>query len=74
MDVVISVNQSHRDRMDEVAAALTAAGVSGLQRMDATGIITGTAGDPDALRAIDGVEAVEASRTIDIGPPDAPVQ
>jgi hypothetical protein len=58
----------------DVAAALTAAGLTVAQVLDAIGVITGSAGDTaaDALRAVPGVADVSPDHPIDIGPPDAP--
>jgi hypothetical protein len=74
VDVVISVEPGHLARIGEVAGALRAAGLRDAQVLEAAGVITGRADDVAALRAVAGVAAVEVSRGIDIGPPDAPVQ
>jgi len=56
-----------------VADALARAGLRDGQVLEAAGIVTGSADDPEALRGVDGVEAVEAARSIQIPPPDAPI-
>ena len=74
MEVVISVDSGHLASIGEVAGALRAAGLREAQVLEAAGVITGHADDVETLRRVAGVAAVEASRGIDIGPPDAPVQ
>ena len=50
----------------DVVAELEAAGLREIEVLDALGIVTGTIDDPEPLRRLDGVEAVEASRTVGI--------
>jgi len=74
VEVVISVDAGHLATIGEVAAALREAGLRDAQVLAAAGVITGNADDPERLQGVDGVEAVERSRAIQIPPPDAPVQ
>ncbi|HET8757321.1 MAG TPA: hypothetical protein VFM58_14985 [Solirubrobacteraceae bacterium] len=74
MEVVITLEPGHVADIGEVAGALRAAGLRDAQILEAAGVITGHADDPEPLRLVPGVGTVEVSRTIDIGPPDAPVQ
>lgn len=74
MEVVISVDPGHLASIGEVAGALRDAGLRDEQVLEAAGVITGHTDDVEPLRQVAGVAAVETSRTIDIGPPDAPVQ
>ena len=61
-------------RIDEVAAALTAAGLSVTSSLDAVGVIVGTApkGALPALRNVKGVANVSPDRAVSVGLPDDP--
>jgi hypothetical protein len=77
VDVLISIDPGHLAQIHEVAGALGRAGLRDGQVLDAAGVVTGRVDDPatvDALQQVDGVEAVEESRDIQLPPPDAPVQ
>ena len=71
--VVLSVDPDH---FDEVVAAASRAGLAVEQEMREAGVVAGSveAKRVSALREVDGVEAVERERTIQLPPPDAPVQ
>jgi hypothetical protein len=74
--VLVSVDDVHIDRVDEVADELRAAGLDVDQVMGASGMITGSM-EPskvDALKKIRGVSAVELERHVRIPPPDSEVQ
>jgi hypothetical protein len=74
--VMILVDDTHRAAIEEVNAALTAAGLRESRTLRSTGVITGAV-DPGrigALSAIEGVAAVERSRDVQLPPPDSPVQ
>lgn len=71
----MSVAAGYEARIDEVAANLAQAGLRHVRVFDETGAITGvvdTADTLDALRWVEGVDAVEASRIVDTQPPGAP--
>ena len=74
--VSVSVNDSHLGRMDEVAAAAEAAGMTVQGRESAIGVLTGSiaADKLDRLRSVAGVEHVETQREVRIPPPDSPIQ
>lgn len=76
--VQVLVDDAHRDRLSEVAAQLTAAGMRVEQQMEEIGILTGTlSGDADhtALNTVEGVIAVESSDQLyQLPDPDDPVQ
>lgn len=74
--VSVTVDDEHVDRIDEVAAALRAAGLDVTDVLGATGVITGTVADDrrDALADLNGVESVAADVDYRLPPPDAPVQ
>ena len=72
----LSISDSHMDRIDEVAAAATRAGMTVEQRLPDLGVLTGEI-DRDKLvrlRQVDGISDVEEERTVRIPPPDSPVQ
>lgn len=71
------VGDDHLASIDEVAAALEAAGLHVGAVLGASGVITGTtahADDLDALALIDGVAAVEAAGDVQLPPPESPIQ
>jgi hypothetical protein len=74
VEVVITLEPGNIADIGDVAGALRAAGLRDEQILEAVGVITGKADDVEPLRQVPGVGTVEVSRTIDIGPPDAPVQ
>jgi hypothetical protein len=77
MDVTVLVADDHLNAIDDVAAALEAAGLRRKATLPATGVITGAVEDPaamQALAAVPGVDAVEPVQEIFIPPPDAPIQ
>jgi hypothetical protein len=61
-------------RIDQVAVALTAAGLSVTSTLDAVGVIVGTApkGALPALRQVKGVANVSPDREVSVGLPDDP--
>jgi hypothetical protein len=77
VEVVVSVAAGHLASIGEVAGALRDAGLRDAQILEAVGVITGHVDDAvgiEPLQQVDGVAGAEASRTIDLPPPDAPVQ
>jgi hypothetical protein len=74
--VSVSVEDSHLGRLDEVARAAEAVGMTVHRREAAIGVLTGSiaADRLDRLRTVAGVEHVETQREIRIPPPDSPVQ
>lgn len=73
--VVVSVDELHGDRLDEVAGRLRAAGMLVDGVLESTGTVTGRApGDAvGSFADLDGVEAVEIAREATVGPPGSPV-
>jgi hypothetical protein len=72
----LSVADGHLDRMPEIAREAEAAGLRIESRLEAVGVLTGSAA-PDAverLRGIPGVEAVEEEREVRIAPPGSRIQ
>jgi hypothetical protein len=71
--VVLSVEP---ERFDDVVTAAASVGLVVEEEMPEAGVVAGSI-DPKRLRAlrdVDGVEAVERERTIQLPPPDSPVQ
>ncbi len=75
-NVTITVSDSHTDRIDEVAQALSDRGMQVRQVLPAIGMISGSAAadQEHSLEAVDGVEAVEEETLFQLAPPDSPVQ
>jgi hypothetical protein len=77
VEVNITVDEGHLGALEVVAERLRAAGLRRGQTLPAIGSITGTVDDPrqlEDLKAVQGVQVAELSRSIDLPPPDAPVQ
>jgi hypothetical protein len=76
VNVVVTVTDEHRDRIEHVANALRLAGLQVTQVLEELGQVTGTAREDglDALRAVVGVRSVDQSGDVRIAPPDSPVQ
>jgi hypothetical protein len=76
VNIVVSVDDDHLERIDEVVGRLQAAGMQVEQVLHAVGVITGSVDDPHLaqLDAVIGVAAVEPQRTYRLPPPDADVQ
>ena len=77
IEIIVSVATDHLAGIEGVASALTAAGLKDPEVLEAAGVITGRVPGEQALvaiRAIEGVEAVEPSRTIQLPPPDDTLQ
>ncbi|MFH8800740.1 hypothetical protein ACH4F6_14255 [Streptomyces sp. NPDC017936] len=71
--VVLAVDP---DRFTEVVEALRRAGLTVTGEQPVVGTLSGTVAEDrvEALRAVDGVDAVDRERTVRLPPPDAPVQ
>jgi hypothetical protein len=77
VEVSITVDEGHLEALDDVAERLSAAGLRLGRTLPALGAIIGTLDDPrrlEDLKAVQGVQAAELSRAIDLPPPDTPVQ
>jgi len=76
VNVSVSVDDAHLGQMDQIVARLRAAGMHVDSSLGAIGTILGHApGDKvPALRRLPGVAAVEAERTVQLPPPDSPIQ
>ena len=76
VDVVVTIADSHRSTISEVAARLKKAGLARATTLDSAGIITGSVATDGlaGLQGIAGVQAVETSRDVQIAPPDSEIQ
>lgn len=76
VQVTISIDNAHRDQLDQISEQLTTAGLEVEQTLSTLGVITGSVETKkmSALSEVTGVAAVEPSRTIQLAPPDANVQ
>lgn len=74
--VVVTLDESCLDAIDQKAAELASAGLNVTDVLEAIGQVTGEWSGPDfaPLRAVQGVVAVETSREISLPPPDSGVQ
>jgi hypothetical protein len=72
----VGVDDSHLQRMGEVAKAARHAGMEVEQQLGDLGVLTGSIDEEklDALRRIPGVAHVERERDVRIPPPGSPVQ
>jgi len=76
-EVVVSVDEEHRDAVQDVASRLQDAGLEGAVVLAEAGVVTGGVAHAEAfhaLKGVAGVEAAEISRDIQLPPPDEPVQ
>ncbi|WP_239308586.1 MULTISPECIES: hypothetical protein [unclassified Frankia] len=75
-NVHITVDDTYRGSLAEIAAALRARGMHVDQIHEAIGIISGSVPDADwrSLEAVAGVRAVEPDTSFHLPPPDAPIQ
>jgi methylmalonyl-CoA mutase cobalamin-binding subunit len=74
--VLVSINDSHMDRIATVIEELKKEGLDVQRSMPKLGVVSGAAehGDLAALQEVDGVTSVEEERSVEVAPPDAPVQ
>jgi len=70
------VTTSGKHKLSDVKKKLTESGFAVDQVLDEIGVITGTSSDDDVekLRKVAGVTDVSPEHSIDIGPPDSPIQ
>ncbi|RZS43441.1 hypothetical protein EV193_102421 [Herbihabitans rhizosphaerae] len=75
--VVISLDETALQDIDETVAALRRAGLSVDDVLRTTGVVTGSIDGTRVLadlRSVSGVRDVEQERGYDVGPPDSEVQ
>ena len=76
VNLLISVDDDHMDRILEVVQGLQSAGMNVEQLMDKIGIVTGSCDSRkvEALSQVEGVSHVEPSREYQLAPPDSDIQ
>lgn len=74
--VLVSINDSHMDRLATVIEKLKKKGLEVQRSMPKLGVVSGAAEHDDlaALQDVDGVNSVDEERSVEVAPPDAPVQ
>ena len=74
--VTITVDDTHLDRIDEVAAHLRSSGMQVDQVLNEIGVISGSVPDDrrQLLKTVTGVQSVEDTATVQLPPPESPVQ
>ena len=76
VEVVVTVEDAHLDKMVAVALRLKIAGLTASQTLASAGIVTGSVAQHAVagLKKVVGVRAVETSRGVQIAPPDSSIQ
>jgi UDP-N-acetylmuramate-alanine ligase len=76
VSVLVSINDDHLDRFSEVVNDVENAGMEVEQKMEDLGVLSGSIDSEkvEPLRRVEGVSHVEASRRVDIPPPDSDIQ
>ena len=75
-DVNVSIADDHLDRFPDVVQRMKEAGLRVSQQMEAVGVVSGSI-DPTKLsdlKQVEGVAAVERSRSFQLPPPESDVQ
>lgn len=74
--LTVSVADEYTEALDEVVERLSSAGMEVEEVLPALGAVTGSAerSQLTALSHVEGVAAVEASRTIQLPPPESSIQ
>ena len=74
--ILISIDDSHLERLSDVVEALKGEGLEVSRSLPALGVVSGAAeeGRLASLRGVEGVHSLEEEKTIEIAPPDAPIQ
>jgi hypothetical protein len=74
--LLVSIADSHMDRMSKVVEALENEGLEVQRAMPAVGVVSGAAEQEavPSLRAVSGVTAVEEQRSVEPLSPDSPIQ
>jgi hypothetical protein len=74
--VTVTVDDGHLDRIEEVAAHLRSSGMQVDQVLNEIGVISGSVPDDrrQLLKTVTGVQSVEDAATVQLPPPESPVQ
>jgi hypothetical protein len=75
-NITVTLDDVHRERIEEVADQLRAAGMRDQHLLRTLGIITGTMPESrrDAIANVPGVAQVEDQEVFQLPPPDAEIQ
>jgi hypothetical protein len=76
IEVIVTVDDRHLSRLQEIAEQLKAIGIKDVQTQIGIGLITGK-GSSDALNAarkVPGITAVEPTGSVQIAPPESDIQ
>ena len=75
-DIVVTVSEDYLGRMDDVAEALRENGMQIREVLPAVGVIYGSlpGDESNSLEALAGVQAVTDSTSVQLPPPDSPIQ
>lgn len=76
IQISISVDDAHLDRIQDVAQNLRAAGMNVEQTLSSIGVISGSihSDQLDCISQIKGVRHIEQQREFQIAPPDSDIQ
>ncbi|HEV2769046.1 MAG TPA: hypothetical protein VGV40_02525 [Solirubrobacteraceae bacterium] len=76
LGLTVSVRDEYVDALDDVVERLGSAGMEVEEVLPALGAVTGSvqASQLTALSDVEGVSDVEPARTIQLPPPDSPIQ
>lgn len=74
--IIVTVTDDALNKIDDVAAQLTAKGMKVDKVMSAVGVISGSVASTKMsdLKKVKGVMSVEEEVTVELPPPDSPVQ
>ena len=76
IEVTVSIAQAYLDKFAQVAQACTKAGLRITQKLEAIGILSGMINSTklQALEQVEGVAAVEGTRSYQVAPPSSKIQ
>ena len=76
VNLLVSVDDEHMERLSEVAEKVKDVGMDVEQELEEIGVITGSIDSEkvEPLRKVEGVSQVEESRRFHIAPPDRTIQ
>ena len=76
VNLLISVDDNHMDRIPQVVQKLQSAGLNVEQSMEQIGVVTGSCDQAKvkALSQIEGVSHIESSRKYQVAPPNSDIQ
>jgi len=74
--ILVSIDDSYLDRIPILVEELRGKGLEVKHTMPALGVVSGAADEDTlgSLREVKGVAALEEERSVEIAPPDSPIQ